>query len=349
MGARGAAIQGLMPFGSQLTYCMHPNGDGSLALDRDKLTAFAAAHRDSPVLVYGFTYILWQYLVKPLVADSVNLEMPNVHVLHSGGWKRLQDEAVDKTSFNRGVAQVFGCAANRVIDCSGMVENVGVIYPDCAEGNKHVPAFAEVIVRDPLTLEPVGEGKRGKVQVCSVLPTSFPGHLLLTEDVAELVALDGCRVRTARHGFSLRRTRAEGRDARGRQHRPEKGTGALDCGSMTDLIRNVDVPEDITSAAAELRRIVDTTSITPDQTLDVFEAWGSALGESDTADLAGVPFLRLWLRRNTLEPIIAQRARRGCAQRRLDRGRARPAQSLSRRHRRPLARRATSKSSRFSR
>lgn len=75
---------------------------------------------------------------------------------------------------------------------------------------------------------------------------------------------------------------------------------------MTDLIRNVDVTEDITSAAAELRRIVDTTSITPNQTLDVFEAWGSALGESDTADLAGVPFLRLWLRRNTLEPIIAK-------------------------------------------
>lgn len=202
MGARGAAIQGLMPFGSQLTYCMHPNGDGSLALDRDKLTAFAAAHRDSPVLVYGFTYILWQYLVKPLVADSVNLEMPNVHILHSGGWKRLQDEAVDKTSFNRGLAQVFGCAADRVIDFYGMVENVGVIYPDCAEGNKHVPAFAEVIVRDPLTLEPVGEGKRGIVQVCSVLPTSFPGHLLLTEDVAELVALDGCRC--GRRGTAFR-------------------------------------------------------------------------------------------------------------------------------------------------
>ena len=37
MGARGAAIQGLMPFASQLTYCMNPDGDGSLVLDRDKL------------------------------------------------------------------------------------------------------------------------------------------------------------------------------------------------------------------------------------------------------------------------------------------------------------------------
>lgn len=192
MGARGAAIQGLMPFASQLTYCMNPDGDAGLVLDRDKLLAFAKAYRDSPVLIYGFTYILWQYLVKPLTADSVSLEMPNVHVLHSGGWKRLQDEAVDKASFNRGVAQVFGCSLDRVIDFYGMVENVGVIYPDCGEANKHVPAFADVIVRDPLTLEPVEEGKRGMVQVCSVLPTSFPGHLLLTEDVAEIVTLDGC-------------------------------------------------------------------------------------------------------------------------------------------------------------
>ncbi|MGA7460691.1 MAG: acyl-CoA reductase [Candidatus Korobacteraceae bacterium] len=75
---------------------------------------------------------------------------------------------------------------------------------------------------------------------------------------------------------------------------------------MTDLIRTVDSPQDITSAAAELRRIVETTSITPNQSLEVFEAWGSALGQSDTADLPGVPFLRLWLRRNTLEPIITK-------------------------------------------
>ena len=75
---------------------------------------------------------------------------------------------------------------------------------------------------------------------------------------------------------------------------------------MTDLIRNVESPEDITTAAAELRRIVDTTSITPNQSIDVFETWGSALGQSDTADLPGVPFLRLWLRRNTLEPILTK-------------------------------------------
>ncbi len=203
MGARGAAIQSLKPFATEVTYCLRAGCNGDLALERDKLLTFAKAHSDSSVLVYGFTYILWLYLVKPLMADRVNLGMPNVHILHSGGWKLLlQDEKVDKRTFSDRAAQVFGCSTDHVIDFYGMIENVGIVYPDCAEGNKHVPVFGDVIVRDPLTLQPVAEGEEGIVQVCSVLPTSFPGHLLLTEDVAKVVTYDGCRC--GRRGTSFR-------------------------------------------------------------------------------------------------------------------------------------------------
>jgi phenylacetate-coenzyme A ligase PaaK-like adenylate-forming protein len=192
LGARGAAIQGLQPFASDVTYCLQLDQDGDLTLDREKFRRFAESQGSSPVLVYGFTYILWKYLVKPLIAENISLGMAGVHILHSGGWKLLQEEAVDKKSFNDGVARVFGCSPDRVIDFYGMVENVGVIYPDCPEGNKHVPAFADVLVRNPLTLEEVSEREQGIVQVCSVMPTSFPGNLLLTEDIAEIVSYDGC-------------------------------------------------------------------------------------------------------------------------------------------------------------
>ena len=174
LGARGAAIQGLQPFASEVHYCLRTNGAGEPVLERERLLQFAQAHSHATVLVYGFTYMLWNHLVKPLMAESVCLGLPNVHILHSGGWKRLQHQSVDKQTFNAGLAQVFGCPAERVIDFYGMVENVGVIYPDCAAGNKHAPAFGEVIVRNPLTLEPVGKGETGLIQVCSVLPTSFP-------------------------------------------------------------------------------------------------------------------------------------------------------------------------------
>jgi hypothetical protein len=174
LGARGAAIQGLGSFATETVCCLRRDPDGNTSLDLQKLLDCAAKWRD----------------------------IPNIRLLHSGGWKRLQREAVTKDVFNEGVASVFGCSAHRVIDFYGMVENVGVVYPDCAHGNKHVPAFAEVVVRNPLTLEPVAAGQQGMVQVCSVLPTSFPGFLVLTDDMAEVIYYDECPC--GRRGTSFR-------------------------------------------------------------------------------------------------------------------------------------------------
>jgi hypothetical protein len=202
MGARGAAIQGLQPFASETTHCLSLNEEGDLILDRDRLMKFVKDHQDAELLVYGFTFILWNHLVKPLKAEGICLNLQKARILHSGGWKRLRDQAVEKTVFNEQLAKIFGCSPDNIIDFYGMVETVGVIYPDCPAGNKHGPAFGDVIVRNPLTLEPVAAGEYGIVQVCSVLPTSFPGHLLLTEDMAQVLAYDGCPC--GRRGISFR-------------------------------------------------------------------------------------------------------------------------------------------------
>ena len=202
LGARGAAIQGLHPFASETTCCLVENDRAELTLDESKLRDFVKSKQDTEVLVYGFTFILWNYLVKPLMMEGICLNLPKARILHSGGWKRLQDQAVEKTLFNEQLAQVFGCSTDRIVDFYGMVESVGVIYPDCPTGNKHVPAFGDVIVRNPLTLGPVAPGEHGIVQVCSILPTSFPGHLLLTEDLAQVISYDGCPC--GRRGTSFR-------------------------------------------------------------------------------------------------------------------------------------------------
>jgi len=192
IGARGAAIQALRPFASEIVCCLRVGVTGDLELEEQVLNESASRWRGQEVLIYGFTYVVWKHLVTPLLAKGVTLRMPMIRLLHSGGWKRLQDEAVTRDTFNAGVAELFGCREEHVIDFYGMVENVGIIYPDCEYGNKHVPAFGDVIIRDPLTLLPVAEGQEGLVQVCSVLPTSFPGFLVLTDDIARVVCYDGC-------------------------------------------------------------------------------------------------------------------------------------------------------------
>jgi len=192
IGARGAAIQSLRSFATEIVCCLQATPAGEPRLDLDRILSCAAQWKDNEVLVYGFTYVIWTQFVQPLKSAGIKLNLPNVRVLHSGGWKRLQEQAVTRDVFNGDVAAVFGCSTSHIIDYYGMVENVGVIYPDCENGNKHVPAFAEIIVRDPLTLAPIAAEGKGLIQVCSVLPTSFPGFLLLTEDIAEVISYDGC-------------------------------------------------------------------------------------------------------------------------------------------------------------
>src|SRR3990172_399907 len=81
--------------------------------------------------------------------------------------------------------------------------------------------------------------------------------------------------------------------------------------AMSDCIHAIDSPEQITAAAERMRQAVRATEVAPDTILDVFETWAAALGSPDTANIPGVPFLRLWLRRGTLEPIIARELGRG--------------------------------------
>ena len=214
LSARGAAVQALGSFATEIVSCLRPGPEGNSSLDLEKLLSCAAKWKNAEVLVYGFTYVIWTQLVQTLQRQGITLDLPNVRVLHSGGWKRLLQQSVTRDVFTHGVASVFGCSPERIIDYYGMVENVGVIYPDCNHGNKHVPAFAEVIVRHPLTLAPVEVGQRGLIQVCSVLPTSFPGFLLLTEDMAEVIGYDDCPC--GRRGMSFRFTgRAPKAEVRG--------------------------------------------------------------------------------------------------------------------------------------
>lgn len=189
ISARGAAIRSLQVFTTDATYALT---DEVLEPNYAALEEFQAAHGSEDVLIYGFTWILWDRFAQRLREKGVRLTLPKATVLHSGGWKKLTDQAVEPGLFKSVIADTVGCAPDRVIDFYGMIENLGIIYPDCPEGLKHPPSFGGVVIRDPVTLKSVRPGETGLLEVCSLLPTSFPGWLLLTEDLAELVYQDTC-------------------------------------------------------------------------------------------------------------------------------------------------------------
>ncbi len=73
---------------------------------------------------------------------------------------------------------------------------------------------------------------------------------------------------------------------------------------MSDMIDLVDYPQEIASAAARLREIARNEEIAPGTVLDIFERWGEALSDRGLNEVPGVAFLRLWMRRGTLEPML---------------------------------------------
>lgn len=73
---------------------------------------------------------------------------------------------------------------------------------------------------------------------------------------------------------------------------------------MSDLIHAVDSPEDIKRAARQLRQTAQQKDIPQQVILEVFEQWAAALDDSELREVPGVTFLRLWLRRGNLEPIL---------------------------------------------
>jgi phenylacetate-coenzyme A ligase PaaK-like adenylate-forming protein len=109
--------------------------------------------------------------------------LPRALALHIGGWKKLQSESVSRGRFNQDTARFLGMSQERVLDVYGFSEQGGLLYPDCSQGYKHAPAFAEVFIRNPQTLAVQPDGEEGLVQVLTPLPHSYPGISIITEDV----------------------------------------------------------------------------------------------------------------------------------------------------------------------
>jgi hypothetical protein len=78
-----------------------------------------------------------------------------------------------------------------VLNYYGMVEQTGSIFMECPFGHLHASIFSDVIIRDPFDFSEMKTG-RGLIECRSLLPTSYPGHILLTEDEGEINGVDDC-------------------------------------------------------------------------------------------------------------------------------------------------------------
>jgi len=182
INASTAAIKGFSIFGCDYFYLLNED----LSIDYEGLTKFINKHKSNCFLIFGFTYMVWKHFVLKL--KPINLK--NSILIHGGGWKKLIDEKVSNNVFKKKIEKKF--KLNRIHNYYGMVEQTGSIYMECEIGERfHVSNYSEIIIRD-INFKKLNINELGLIQSLSILPKSYPGHNLLTEDLGMLLGEDDC-------------------------------------------------------------------------------------------------------------------------------------------------------------
>ncbi len=184
MAARAAGIVGFQTFGRDHLYAL----DGELRLRREEVVAWLQSHAGVPLFLFGFTFMVWRHLLDALEPGEIDLSQ--AVLVHGGGWKQLQAQAVSAERFRARLAEMTGL--QRLASFYGMVEQIGTVFLECERGRLHAPNVADVLIRNPDDWSVQPDGEPGLVQVLSALPTSYPGHSLLTEDLGTVHTRDGC-------------------------------------------------------------------------------------------------------------------------------------------------------------
>ncbi len=187
--ARGAGILGFSIFGSKKIYAL----DDNMKLDVEGLKEFLEKHKGERILMFGFTFMIWQHFYKELIRlneEGMTFDLSNAILIHGGGWKKLISEAVSHDEFHKRLKDV--CGLQSIHDYYGMVEQTGCIYMECECGHLHASVFSDIIIRRPTDFSEADIGERGIIQVVSTIPESYPGHSLLTEDEGVILGVDDC-------------------------------------------------------------------------------------------------------------------------------------------------------------
>lgn len=184
--ARGAGILGFSMMASKRYYAL----DENMNLDMESIRAFEEKAKEGPTFAFGFTFMIWAYFYKALKQAGAKVNLNGCHLIHGGGWKKLQNQSVSNSVFKEELKNT--CGIERVSDYYGMAEQTGSIFMECEEGHLHASKYSEISILNPVDFSPCGIGEWGLIALDSFLPESYPGHRLLTEDWGRLLGEDDC-------------------------------------------------------------------------------------------------------------------------------------------------------------
>ena len=185
--ARTAGVLGFSIFGRDLEFAL----DEDMTINFERVTNFLNQHKAENVLIFGFTYIIWKHFFLELEKYKQKLDLSKGILFHGGGWKQLENQSVDNLEFKNRICKIS--EISKIHNYYGMVEQTGSIFVECEHGFFHSPSFSDLIIRNHQTHFPEENGSEGLIQLLSVIPRSYPGHSILTEDLGTIHGEDDCK------------------------------------------------------------------------------------------------------------------------------------------------------------
>ena len=174
--AQVAGINGFRAFSNAIYFLFE--SDGSLCEDTIREIENYKKVGVKPFL-FGFTSILWN--------DVQGIDLPisrpfdGCTLIHGGGWKKLESLGISNNVFESQICAKLGNL--KIVNYYGMIEQVGSIFFQCENHFFHDSDVGKILIRDIHSWELCPDGKVGLIHCLSELPTSYPGHSLLTEDL----------------------------------------------------------------------------------------------------------------------------------------------------------------------
>jgi Acyl-protein synthetase, LuxE len=201
--ARAAGIIGFSLMGTEVEYALTP----SLEPDFKRITDFLEKHGKNNFLIFGFTYLVWNFLQAVSSKRELFFGINPPTLIHGGGWKKMESLGLNHNSFDKELRKVI--PLTRAINYYGMVEQTGSIYLACEQGFFHTTPYNHITIRNFTNLSVLGRGKSGLIQSFSILPLSYPGHSVLTDDMGAILHMDDCPCGRPGIAFTVERRAAK--------------------------------------------------------------------------------------------------------------------------------------------
>ena len=187
LNAKSAAIHGFSIFGKNHFYILNDQNQ----IDVKGLTNFMKNYGKEKFLIFGFTSQIFEKLIDNKNLKNLAYNFGNGILLHGGGWKKMENLKISSEDFKKRLKEKLNL--NKIFNYYGLVEQTGSIFFESQKcGYFHTSIFSDIIIRDS-KFRIVKNKNKGLIQLLSVLPTSYPGHNVLTEDIGEIIGEDDCK------------------------------------------------------------------------------------------------------------------------------------------------------------